>query len=261
MKSKLSNISFFIVSLSLIGILTASPTLAAEKHHQQPQTAIQQPVAKAGGSQNSSMMGGSAMPSGTMSANSRQGMMGQSMMGGSRTGMGMMEADANAGMGMMGPGMMRGFKGGMGMMGSGAGGGMMRMMGSGMMRMMMSHMMGGPGGMRGMMGNMKRGMMNRMGVMLNQLNLTPDQWNKVRILARKRLEKMVDLWAQMTKLQIELSALRWDEKVGPKQIKELFVKRATVQAEMFLTSLTYLQGLKGILTPQQAKKLEGWNLQ
>lgn len=235
MKSKFSNISFFIVSLSLIGMLTASPTLAVEKHHQQPQTATQQPVAQASGSQNSSMMGGSGMPSGTMSANSGQG--------------------------MMGPGMMRGFKGGMGMMGSGAGGGMMRMMGSGMMRMMMSHMMGGPGGMRGMMGNMKRGMMNRMGVMLNQLNLTPDQWNKVRTLARKRLEKMVDLWAQMTKLQIELSALRWDEKVDPKQIKELFVKRATVQAEMFLTSLAYLQGLKGILTPQQAKKLEGWNLQ
>ncbi len=163
-------------------------------------------------------------------------------------------------MGMMGGGMMGGSGGGMGMMGGGmmgGSGGGMGMMGGGMMRMMMSHMMGGPGGMGGMMNS---GMMARMSAMLGRLNLSPQQWNKVRKLARDRLEKMVDLQARQAKLQIELSSLRWNQKVDPKRVKKLFADRAKLQADMFLAGLDYLRGLKGILTPEQAKMLEGWNL-
>jgi hypothetical protein len=150
-----------------------------------------------------------------------------------------------------------------------SGQGMMGMMDQGMMRMMMSHMMGGPGGMGKMMGQMGAGMKGRAGApcgmaqmarMLDSLNLTPEQWDQVRGLARERLEKMADLWAQRMKLQIELAGLRWDQEVNPQQVKEVFVKEAEAKAEMFLTSLDYLRKLKGVLTQEQLKKLEAQGL-
>ncbi len=150
-----------------------------------------------------------------------------------------------------------------------SGQGMMDMMDQGMMRMMMSHMMGGPGGMGKMMGQMGSGMkgpdggprgMAHMARMLEGLNLTPEQWDQVRGLARERLEKMADLWAQRMKLQIELAGLRWDQEINPQQVKEVFVKEAEAKAEMFLTSLDYLRKLKGVLTQEQLKKLEAQGL-
>ena len=156
----------------------------------------------------------------------------------------------------------------MGMMGGpddANGQGMMGMMDQGIMRMMMSHMMGGPGGMGKMMGQKGSGMKGRdggsrdmaqMARLLEGLNLTPEQWDQVRGLARERLEKMVDLWAQRMKLQIELAGLRWDKEINPQQIKEGFVKEAEAKAEMFLAGLEYLSGLKRILSQEQLKKLE-----
>lgn len=233
-RMKFSNVLLAVLFISICGLVFISPALAVEEHHPQ-QPGAQKPVAEqpntTGPQQGPAMMGGSGMPGGP----------GQGMMG-------------------------SGASGGMGMMGGGSGGGMM---GPGMMRMMMSHMMGGPGGMGKMMGGMGsgggkdrgRGMMARMTDMLEQLNLTPEQWNKVRKLARERLEKMVDLWAMRTKLEIELSSLRWDQKLDAKRVKELFIQKAGAQADMFLAGLEYLRGLKSILTPEQAKKLEGRNLQ
>lgn len=161
--------------------------------------------------------------------------------------------------------MASGGSGGMDMMDQSSGGDMMGKMKSKMMRMMKSHMMGGPGGMSQMMGGMnsgdgkkmKGGMMARMTTMLERLNLTPEQWDKVRNVARQSLEKMVDLWAQHTKLEIELSALRWDQKVDEQRIKKLFVKQAEAKADMFLAGLNYMRTLKNVLTASQAKKLEG----
>jgi hypothetical protein len=150
-----------------------------------------------------------------------------------------------------------------------SGHGRMGMMDQGMMRMMMSHMMGGPGGMGKMMGQMGSGMkgpgggprgMAQMAHMLEGLNLTPEQWDQVRGLARERLEKMADLWAQRMKLQIELAGLSWDKEVNPQQVKEVFVKEAEAKAEMFLTSLDYLRKLKGVLNQEQLKKLEAQGL-
>lgn len=175
---------------------------------------------------------------------------------------------AGSGSGMMGGSDDEGRQGMMGMMsGSDDGGdqGMMRMMDQGMMRMMMSHMMGGPGGMGKMMGRMGSGMkgcgygpggMAHMVRMMENLNLTSEQWDQVRALARERLDKMVDLWAQRMKLQIELAGLRWDKEIDPQQVKALFVKKAETKAEMFLAGLAYQRALKEILTPEQLKKLE-----
>ena len=165
--------------------------------------------------------------------------------------------------------------GGPGMMGmmagpdDASGQGIMGMMDQGMMRMMMSHMMGGPGGMGKMMGQMGSGMkgpgggprgMAQMARMLEGLNLTPEQWDQARGLARDRLEKMADLWAQRMKLQIELAGQSWDKEVNPQQVKEVFVKEAEAKAEMFLTSLDYLRKLKGVLNQEQLKKLEAQGL-
>ena len=147
--------------------------------------------------------------------------------------------------------------------------GMMGMMDKGMMRMMMSHMMGGPGGMGKMMGQMGAGMggrdsgshsMAQMARMLEDLNLTSEQWDQVRGLARERLAKMADLWAQRMKLQIELAGLRWDKEIDSQKVKDLFVKKAQANAEMFLTSLEYLRKLKSVLTQEQLKKLEAHGL-
>lgn len=172
-------------------------------------------------------------------------------------------------------GMMKGAKGGrMGMQGMMAdsdekGPGMMGMMGQGMMRMMMSHMMAGPGGMGRMMGQMGCDMMGqrggpggmaRMDRMLEDLNLTPEQWDQVRTQARAALDKMVDLWAQRMKLKIELAGLNWDEKTDPQQVKDLFVKTAEAKAEMLLACLQYLRELKATLTLEQLKTLEDQGL-
>lgn len=143
------------------------------------------------------------------------------------------------------------------------------MMGKGMMDMMMSHMMGGPGGMGMMMGDMGPGMkghgrgpmgMKRMAHMLENLDLSEDQWDKVRKLAKERLDKMADLWAQQMKLKIDMAGLRWDKDLDPKRVKDVFVKKAEVKAEMFLSCMSYLRDLKKILNEDQIKKLSAQGL-
>ena len=57
-----------------------------------------------------------------------------------------------------------------------------------------------------------------MAQMLENLKLTSEQWDQVRTLARDRLEKMADLWAQRMKLQIELAGLRWDKEIDPQKV-------------------------------------------
>lgn len=152
--------------------------------------------------------------------------------------------------------------GGQGMMGSGGmGPDMMHMMDKGMMPMMMSHMQGGKGGMGRMMGRMGGPACGIKGLpgmvrMLDNLNLTDEQWDKVRTLAKQQLDTMADLWAQRMKVRIDLAGLRWDKDVDPKQVKELFQKKAEAQAEMFLAGMDYIKGVKAILTPEQLKQFE-----
>ncbi len=147
---------------------------------------------------------------------------------------------------------------GPGMMGmGGAGGGMMGMggmMGGGMMRMMMSHMMGGgmTGGMMGMGG---AGMMN-LGRMLPSLDLSAQQWDKVRTLAYSRLEKMAALRAKLFQKQLELANLAGQKNLDGAKVKKLFAQQAELKAEMFLLGWDYLQQLKKVLTPAQQKKLQ-----
>ena len=158
--------------------------------------------------------------------------------------MGMMGGPGYEGGGYMSPMMRRGMMG-PGMMGPG-------MMGSGMMGMMMSHMMAGPGGMMGMMGGMGFGAP----WMLRTLELSPEQYDQIRNLARKHTDKMADLRAQQMKLRIELASLRLDQQVDREKIKNIFAKKAEAQAEMFLTGLDYLDGVKDVLDKKQLQKLE-----
>jgi hypothetical protein len=223
-KSLMMNVLIAIAVLGVCGFIGVQSSMAVEEHHQPGAEEKAPPSTESSGS---GKMPGSASGGGP-------GMMG--MTGG---------PDDASGQGMMG------------------------MMDQGMMCMMMSHMMGGPGGMGKMMGQMGAGMkgpgggprgMAHMARMLEGLNLTPEQWDQVRGLARERLEKMADLWAQRMKLQIELTGLRWDQEVNPQQVKEVFVKEAEAKAEMFLMSLDYLRKLKGVLTQEQLKKLEAQGL-
>jgi Spy/CpxP family protein refolding chaperone len=144
-----------------------------------------------------------------------------------------------------------GYAYGPGMMGMGGRGGGMGMMGAGMMRMMMSHMMGGGGGMMSMGG----GMMG-MGRMLPYLNLSPQQWDKVRALAYKRLEKMAGLRAKLFQKRLEMANLTSQKSIDPAKVKKLFAKQAELKAEMFLAGWDYLQQVEKILTPEQKKQLQ-----
>lgn len=162
----------------------------------------------------------------------------------------------------------RGGSMGMGMMGRGpdhvGGQGMMGGMGRGMMPAMMSHMMGGTGGMGRMMGAgddglpdplAGRGGMGRMARVLDDLDLTPEQWRQVRELARERSVRMVDLWAQRAKLQIELAGVRVDQEVDARRIKSQFVKIAEIRADEFVAGLEYLHSVREVLTAEQREKL------
>lgn len=164
------------------------------------------------------------------------------------------------GMGMMGGG---GGAGMMGMMGGGGGAGMMDGMERGMMHAMMSHMMGGTGGMGRMMGAGEDGMpdplsgrggMGRVARVLDDLDLTPEQWLQVRELARERSVRMVDLWAERAKLQIELAGMRVDQEVDAPRIKSQFVKIAEIRADEFVAGLEYLASVRGVLTAEQREK-------
>lgn len=224
------SLTVFVLTLIFIGVQTSA---AAEEHHP-PGTADK--AATAPGSTGGGMMGPGMMGSGGGCAK-MMGVMGQ---GGDQDGRDMM--------GMMDKGMMG-------------------MMDHGMMPMMMAHMMGGPGGMGKMLEQMGSGMqggggpgaMAHMACRLDNLDLTPEQWDQVRSLAAKRLDKMADLWAQRMKLQIGLASLRWDKDVDPQKVKDLFVKMADAKADMFLAGRQYLAELKGILTPEQLQKFEGQN--
>lgn len=221
-KSLMMNVLVVTAVFWAFGLLGVQSSMAVEEHHQP----------------------GAAEKAPTSMESSGSGKMPDSASGGGPGKMGMM---GMIGQGMMGQGMMD----------------------QGMMGMMMSHMMGGPGGMGKMMGQMGSAMkgpgggprgMSQMARMLESLNLTPGQWDQVRGLARERLEKMADLWAQRMKLQIELAGLRWDQKVNPQQVKEVFVMEAEAKAEMFLASLDYLGKLKGVLNKEQLKKLDAQGL-
>ncbi|WP_028322383.1 Spy/CpxP family protein refolding chaperone [Desulfatiglans anilini] len=140
-----------------------------------------------------------------------------------------------------------------------------RMMGTGMMRGMMSHMMGGPGGMdemmtlsgcRRMAGPCLMDAGARMIADLEELDLTAEQWSRVRILAQEKLDRMADLWARHMKLRIELAGIQWGGNLDAEQVKDAFVKEAEARAEMYLAGIEYIRGLKEILTPEQLERME-----
>ena len=164
-----------------------------------------------------------------------------------------------------GPGMMMGgggYGGGMGMGGYGGGFGGGMGSGGGMMGMMMGHMMGGGfGGGMGMMGmgGYGGGMMG-MGRMLPYLNLSPQQWEKVRGLAYQRLEKMAQVRGKLFQQRLELLNLAGQGRVDAAKVKKLFVQQAELKADLFLAGLDYLQQVEKVLTPEQKKQLKGWGL-
>lgn len=139
------------------------------------------------------------------------------------------------------------------------------MMGTGMMRGMMSHVMGGPGGMDEMMALSGCGRMagpcpmdagRRMIADLEELDLTPEQWSRVRTLAQEKLDRMADLWARHMRLRIELAGIQWGGNLDAQQVKDAFVKEAEARAEMYLAGIEYIRGLKEILTPEQLEKMD-----
>ncbi len=167
-------------------------------------------------------------------------------------------ADAPHGWGM-GPGMMGG--GMMGGYGPGPGGGYgpgygmgPGMMGHGMMGGMM-----GPGMMGGMMGP---GMMGGMGYgILYQLNLSPDQWNKVNAIHEDLAKKQWDLIGKTREEAFKLRNLMATEKRDRTAITNQYKKLQEMRLQSFQARLDAREKFDGVLTKEQkeqARRFAPW---
>jgi len=160
--------------------------------------------------------------------------------------------------GMMGPGMMGGYGAGPGA-GYGPGYGMgPGMMGGGMMGGMMGPgMTGGHGPGYGMgPGMMGGGMMGGMGYgMLYQLNLSPDQWNKVNVIHEELAKKRWDLMGKLREEAFKLRNLMATEKRDRTAITNQYKKLQEMRLESFQARLDTREKLDGVLTKEQKEQL------
>lgn len=159
--------------------------------------------------------------------------------------------------GMMGPGMMGGY-------GPGPGGGYgpgysmgPGMMGHGMMGgMMPPGMMGGmmgPGMMGGMMGP---GMMGGTGYgILYQLNLSPDQWNKVNAIHEELAKKQWDLIGKTREETFKLRNLMATEKRDRTAITNQYKKLQEMRLQSFQARIDAREKFDGVLTKEQKEQV------
>ena len=155
--------------------------------------------------------------------------------------------------GMMGPGMMGGYGAGPGG-GYGPGYGMgPGMMGGGMMGGMMAPgMMGGYGPGYGM----GPGMMGGMGYgMLYQLNLSPDQWNKVNAIHEELAKKQWDLMGKLREEAYKLRNLMATEKRDRTTITNQYKKLQEMRLQSFQARLDAQEKVDGVLTTEQKEQL------
>jgi Spy/CpxP family protein refolding chaperone len=193
----------------------------------------------------------------TTLANAQQGGMGPGMMGPGMMGPGMMGPGM---MGGYGPGGMGGSSGpGYGCMGPGMMGGMM---GPGMMGGMMGHGMMGPGMTGGMMGQgmggtMGPGMMGGgMGYgMLQQLNLSPDQWNKINAIHEDLAKKQWDLTGKTREEAYKLRNLLASEKRDRNAITGQYKKLQELRLQVFQGRLDTHEKINATLTKEQQAQL------
>jgi Spy/CpxP family protein refolding chaperone len=146
------------------------------------------------------------------------GMMGPGMMGGYGPGCG------------MGPGMTGGYGPGQGGYGPGYG------MGPGMV---------GPGMMGGGMGY----------GMLYQLNLTPDQWNKVNAIHEDLAKKQWDLTGKTREEALKLRNLMTAEKRDSHAVTNQYKKLQEPQLQSFQARVDALERIDGVLTKEQRGQL------
>ncbi|MFH1134676.1 MAG: hypothetical protein V1816_01175 [Pseudomonadota bacterium] len=90
---------------------------------------------------------------------------------------------------------------------------------------------------------------------LGRLNLTPEQWQKVRTLAHAHIDKLQTLAAEEAKLQLENAFLLGEDKLDEERIKQTAGKLGEVRAMMALTARSYLDGLSDILNEAQLEQL------
>jgi hypothetical protein len=114
--------------------------------------------------------------------------------------------------------------------------------------MMMDH--------QGMM-KMKHGQMGKRAFFdLDGLDLTPEQYGKIRETSYEQLKKLQQLKAERELLEIEASYLTSAEQVDEKRAKEVFARLGEIRLETFLTGRQYLETFSGLLNEEQKKKLE-----
>lgn len=152
-----------------------------------------------------------------------------------------------------------------GMMGHGGG------MDGNLMAVMMAHMtaagraglgagaimdLAGGGQMAGcaMMGGQMAGMGGKLD--LGELGLDEQQWTQVRALAHDGLKKMHDLRSQLCALCLEAAYLMSAPKVDEAALAQVMGKIGQQRAAIFLAGRAYLEGLRGILSPEQLARLE-----
>jgi len=157
--------------------------------------------------------------------------------------------DAQQGGNGMGPGMMGGYGPDAG---GGYGPGMMGGYGPGMMSGYGPGTGGGYG--PGMMGPgmMGPGMTGGMGYgMLNQLNLTAEQWNKVSQIQQDQTKKHWDLAGKMHEEAFKLQRLMGAEKRDNAALVNQHKKMQEMQTLMFQANLETQDKIEGVLTKEQ----------
>ncbi|MCW5605194.1 MAG: Spy/CpxP family protein refolding chaperone [Burkholderiales bacterium] len=138
----------------------------------------------------------------------------------------------------MGHGMMGGYGSGYGM-GPGYGMGSGRGMGYGM----------GPGMMEGMPGG-------GMGYgMLSQLNLSPEQWNKVNAIHEELAKKHWELGGRMMEERFRLRSLMATEKRDRTAIVAQYKKLQDIRTQRFQARLEMLDKVDAVLTKEQKDQL------
>ena len=139
------------------------------------------------------------------------------------------------GPGMMGPGYGYGYGMGPGMMGQGYGPGYG--MGPGAM--------GGYGPGYGMLG---------------QLNLTPEQWNKVNTIYQELAKKQWDLNGEMREDAFKLRELMSSEKPDRNAIDQQYKKLQDARRQRFQAQLDAQEKMNGVLTDEQKERLRRFRI-
>jgi Spy/CpxP family protein refolding chaperone len=114
--------------------------------------------------------------------------------------------------------------------------------------------MGGPPGM-GPMGGM-HGMGPMSPMMMQQLNLSADQWDKVRDIMHENHKSNYEKMGKMMDLQYEMQKLMNQPEPDPKEAGKVMDKMSAIKREMMENRIKSQNQVRGVLNKQQQERFD-----